>query len=57
MSAKMRANGNLSDASIERFYSVSVNRMMSPRAAVDLGRPCNSLCEFQVVYRYAFIVV
>jgi len=31
--------------------------MMSPSGAVDLGRPCNGLFEFQVVHRYVFIVV
>ena len=49
MAAKMRANGNFSDASVERFYSVRINRMMSLKDAADLGRPCNSLFEFQVV--------
>jgi len=49
--AKMRANGNFSDASVERFYySVRINRMMNPSDAVDLGLPCNSLFDFQVVY-------
>jgi len=28
----MKANGNFSDASVERFYSVKINRMMSPSA-------------------------
>jgi len=36
---------------------VRINRMMSPSDADDLGRPCNSLFEFQVVHRYVFIVV
>ena len=53
----MRANGNFSDASVERFYSVRINRMMSPSDAADLCRPCDSLFEFQVVNRYVFIVV
>jgi len=56
----MKANGNFSDASVERFYSVSMKviyRMMSSSDAVDLGRPSNSLFEFQVVHQYAFIVV
>jgi len=57
MPAKMTGNGNFSDASVERFYSVRINRMMKPSDAVDLGRPCNSLFDFQVVYRYVFIVV
>jgi len=33
------------------------NRMVSPSDAVNLGRPCNSLFEFQVVNRYVFMVV
>jgi len=53
----MRANGNFSDATIERFYLVRKNRMMSPSDAVDLGRLCNILFQFQVVHRYVFIVV
>jgi len=39
------------------FFSVRINRMMSPSDAEDLGRSCNSLLEFQVVQRYLFIVV
>jgi len=31
--------------------------MKSPSYAVDLGRPYNSLFEFQVVHRYVFTVV
>ena len=54
MPARTKANGNLSNASLERFYSVRINRM-SPSDAVDLGRTCNSLLEFQVVHRYVFI--
>jgi len=53
----MTENGNFSDASVERFHSVRINRMMSPNDADDLGRPCNSLFEFQVVHRCVFIVV
>ena len=53
----MKANGNFSDASVERFYSVTIHRMMSPSNAVDLGRRCNSLFEFQVVHHYVFTVV
>jgi len=34
----MKANGNFSDAIVERFYSVRINRMMSPNDAVDLER-------------------
>jgi len=48
MPARMKANGNFSEANVERFYSVTINLMMSPSNAVDLGRPCNSLFEFQV---------
>ena len=33
----MKANGNFSDASLERFYPVGINRMMSPSDADDLG--------------------
>jgi len=57
MSARMIANGNFSDVSLERFYSIRINCMMSPSDAGDLGRPCNSLFEFQVVHRCIFIVV
>jgi len=57
MPARMRANGNFSDANVERFYSVRTNRMISSTDANDLGRPCNILFEFQVVHRYVFTVV
>jgi len=57
MPVGMKANGNFSDASVERFYSVRTNRMISPSDADDLDRPCNSLSEFQVVHRYVFTVV
>jgi len=57
MPARMKANGNFSGARVERFYSVRTNRMISPSDADDLGRPCNSLFEFQVVLRYVFMVV
>jgi len=43
MPARMKANGNFSDAGVERFHSVRINRMMSRSDAVDLGRHCNSL--------------
>ena len=33
------------------------NRMINPSDADDLGRPSNSLFEFQEVHRYVFIVV
>ena len=57
MPVRMKANGNFSDAGGERFYSVRINRMMSSNDAVDLDRPCNSLCEFQVTHRYVSLVV
>jgi len=57
MPARMKANGNFSGARVERFYSVRTNRMISPSDADDLGPPCNSLFEFQVVLRYVFMVV
>jgi len=56
MPARMKANRNFGDANVERFYSVRINRM-SPSDAGDLESPCNSLFEFQVVYRYLFIMV
>jgi len=43
--ARMRVNGNSSDASLERLHSVSqslsvsINRVMSPSDAVDLESP------------------
>jgi len=43
----MKANGNFSDASVERFYSVRINRMMSPREAADLGRPVLAYLNFR----------
>ena len=48
MPARIKANRNFSDASLERFYSVRVNRMMSPSDAVDLGRPSYRLFACQV---------
>jgi len=57
MPVRMKANGNFSDAGVERYYSVRINRMMSPSDAVDLSRPCNSLIEFQVAHRYVSLVV
>jgi len=56
MPARMQANGNFSDARVERVYSVSQNKS-SDCDADDLGRPCKSLFEFQVVHRYVFILV
>jgi len=53
----MKANGNSSDASLERLHSLKINRMMSPSDVVDLGGPCNSLVEFQVVHQCVFTVV
>ena len=52
--AKMEASENFSDESGERFYSVRINRMMSPIDSVNLGRPCNSLFQFQVAHQYVF---
>jgi len=46
----MKPNGNFSDAGVERFYSVRINHVMSPSDAVDLGRPYNSVFEFQGVH-------
>jgi len=50
MPARVKANANFSDTSVERFYQVRMKvdlrliyRMMSPSDAVDLGGPCNSL--------------
>jgi len=37
--ARMTTNGNLSDASLERFHSVSKNRAMSPSDTVDMESP------------------
>ena len=53
----MKVNGNFSNASIERLYSVRINRMMSPSDAVDLGHHCNILFDFLEANRYVFIVV
>jgi len=39
MPARMKENGNFSDTSVERFYSVRINSMKSPGDAVDLSRP------------------
>jgi len=36
MPARMKANGYFSDSSFERFYSVKINRMISPSDTVDL---------------------
>jgi len=47
---------SVAQASNGFIQSVRINRMISPSDA-DLGRPCNSLFEFQVVHRYVFIVV
>jgi len=47
MPARMKANGNFSGASIEWFYSVRINHMMSPSDAVGLKSPCNSLFNFK----------
>jgi len=47
MPARMKANGNFSDASFERLHSVKTNRMMSPSDAVDLGRPVTTYLNFR----------
>jgi len=39
------------------IQSVRINRMISPSDANDLGCPCSSLFEFQVVHRHVFITV
>jgi len=57
MPARIKANGKFCDTNVERFYSVRTNRMISPIDAGDLGHPCNSLFEFQVLHRYVFTVV
>jgi len=57
MPARMKANGNFCDAGVERLHSVKINRMMNPSDTVDLGYPCNSQFEFQVVHWYFFLVV
>jgi len=46
ISARMKANENFSDASVERFFSVRINRVMSPSDAVDLGRPVTAHLNF-----------
>jgi len=44
MPARMKAHGNFSDPNVEGFIQlVTINRMISPSDADDLGRPCNSL--------------
>jgi len=43
MPGRMKANGNFSEASVEQFYSVRINHMMSPSDEVDLDGSCNSL--------------
>jgi len=57
MSARMKANGNFSVASVEQLYSVRINRMMSPSDVDDLGCRCNSLFQFQVLHWYVLIEV
>ena len=39
MAAKMRANGNFSDANLERLHSLSISCVMSPSVAADLESP------------------
>jgi len=48
---------SVTQASNGFIKSVRINHMINPSDADDLGRPCNSLFEFQVVHRYVFIVV
>ena len=43
----MKTNGNFSDANVERFYSVRINRMMSPSDSVDLARPVTAYLNFR----------
>ena len=58
MPGRMKTSGNAVTQTSNGFIqSVRINRMMSPSDADDLGRPCNSLFELQVVHRYVFIVV
>jgi len=47
MLSRMRANGDFSDASVERLHSVSINRVMSPIDAVDLESP---LVKMKLLY-------
>jgi len=46
MPARIKAIGNCSDARVERFYLVRINRM-SPSDAVDLGRPVTTYLNFR----------
>jgi len=39
------------------IQSVRINRMIRPSDADDLGHPCNSVFEFQMVHRKVFMVV
>jgi len=48
---------SVTQASNGSIQSVRINPMISPSDADDLGLPCNSLFEFQVVLRYVFIKV
>jgi len=45
MPARIKANGNFREASLERFYSVSTNRVMSLRNdhKNNIIGPCDSL--------------
>jgi len=45
MPARMKANGNFSDANEKRFHSVGTN-CMSPSDVVDLGRPGTAYLNF-----------
>jgi len=48
---------SVTQASNGFIQSFKMNRMIRPSDADDLGRPGNSLFEFQVVHRYVVIVV
>jgi len=39
MPARMKPNGNFSIASIERYYTLRINHMMSPNDCIDLKSP------------------
>jgi len=49
MLSRMRANGDFSDASVERLHSVSMNGVMIPIDAVDLESPLVKMKLFYVI--------
>jgi len=53
----MKVNENFSGASIERFYTVRINHMMSPNDGIDVKSPPQQPSLFQVVHRYVYTVV